>query len=322
MYERQPVRNRSRSSREEHVPAESGDKFFRILQFQLVLCAVIVVAGLGIKTLSANLFSVVKVGTFSAINNISDFNDLNSKLDDIAADNNLLCYFLGRPHLVNAQPAPEDNENTTEETSGLPPIEESSLEGENLQMPEDGAGIVFAPMNISDSLFTPVFVPVVDAEDYNAVTEEDSVTASTVKIPALAPKELTMPEKISNPTKKGRITSPFGIRNDPFTGNASFHTGIDIGVASGTEVVSVMSGKVKKTGKSTVYGNYIIIEHSDNVLSMYAHLSKVLVKEGKSVKKDGKIALSGNTGRSTGPHLHFEIRLGDAYADPSDYVDY
>ncbi|MDO4742830.1 MAG: M23 family metallopeptidase [bacterium] len=115
---------------------------------------------------------------------------------------------------------------------------------------------------------------------------------------------------------EGPITSGFGYRNDPFTGKLSFHSGIDIAVKTGTQVKTVAAGKVCKAEYSDNYGYYLIVDHTNGFMTLYAHCSKLCVKKGDSVAGGQTIALSGSTGRSTGPHLHFETILGGYKSNP------
>ena len=121
---------------------------------------------------------------------------------------------------------------------------------------------------------------------------------------------------------KGHITSKFGMRIDPFTKEMRFHSGIDIGAPVGTPIHAAKGGKVIYAGKERGYGNIVIIKHLDNVITKYAHASKLLVKKGDFVKQGDVIALVGSTGRSTGPHLHFEVRLHNKAVNPLKYLSY
>lgn len=115
---------------------------------------------------------------------------------------------------------------------------------------------------------------------------------------------------------EGAVTSEYGYRIHPITGKNSMHGGIDIKADSGTAIKSVFFGKISKKGYSNSYGYYVIIKHSDGFETLYAHCSKILVEEGDEVEKGDEIALVGNTGQSTGPHLHFEIRIGGMRTNP------
>lgn len=114
----------------------------------------------------------------------------------------------------------------------------------------------------------------------------------------------------------GRISSEYGYRNHPITGKYSLHNGLDIAADSGTEILSAYDGVVKSAGYSSSYGYYLIITHSDNLETLYAHCSKLMAEEGDIVKKGDPVALVGSTGRSTGPHLHFEVRVNSYRIDP------
>jgi murein DD-endopeptidase MepM/ murein hydrolase activator NlpD len=114
----------------------------------------------------------------------------------------------------------------------------------------------------------------------------------------------------------GKITSRYGYRNHPITGKYSMHGGIDISADKGTEIKSAYDGKITSTGYSKSYGYYVIISHNKNVETLYAHCSKIVASEGDYIKKGETVALVGSTGKSTGPHLHFEIRIGGKRIDP------
>lgn len=117
-------------------------------------------------------------------------------------------------------------------------------------------------------------------------------------------------------TGKWRFTSMFGPRADPFTGVKSFHTGVDMAMPTGTPVRAAMSGKVATVGYTNIYGNYVIINHGNGYQTLYAHLSKTLVKTGVRVDQSTKIGLVGSTGYSTGPHLHFTVYKNGKLIDP------
>ncbi len=119
---------------------------------------------------------------------------------------------------------------------------------------------------------------------------------------------------------KGFITDRFGYRKDPFTGLRAFHPGIDIAAKRGTPIFAPADGIITITGKNKGYGNMIAISHLNNITTRYGHLQKILVKKGQRVKRGDLIATVGNTGRSTGPHLHFEILVNRKAVNPADYM--
>jgi murein DD-endopeptidase MepM/ murein hydrolase activator NlpD len=106
---------------------------------------------------------------------------------------------------------------------------------------------------------------------------------------------------------RGWISSWYGWRSDPFTGTRVFHNGIDIGVDTGTPVRAAMDGIVAETGYNSSFGNYVVLSHHAGWMSLYGHLQTVSVKDGQRVASGQQIAYSGNTGYSTGPHLHFSV---------------
>ena len=119
---------------------------------------------------------------------------------------------------------------------------------------------------------------------------------------------------------RGRISSPFGFRSNPFTGLRTFHSAVDIVVNIGSSVTATSDGRVADTGYNSVFGNYIILKHDSGYQSLYAHLSKITVKEGSYISKGSVIGLSGNTGQSTGPHLHFSLFKNGQALDPLKYL--
>ena len=100
----------------------------------------------------------------------------------------------------------------------------------------------------------------------------------------------------------------------------SFHTGIDIAAPEGSAISAFADGTVLQVGYNQIYGNYVLIEHSNHYRSFYGHSSKLLVKKGQKVSIGQEIAKVGTTGLSTGPHLHFEVRHGDKRLDPAKFV--
>jgi murein DD-endopeptidase MepM/ murein hydrolase activator NlpD len=114
--------------------------------------------------------------------------------------------------------------------------------------------------------------------------------------------------------------SGFGYRIDPFTGQQAMHEGIDFITDAGTPVVAAAGGVVQFAGFHPQYGSMIDIDHGNDLVTRYAHLSKVLVKEGDVLQRGRRIADSGSTGRSTGPHLHFEVRFRGVAQNPARFL--
>jgi murein DD-endopeptidase MepM/ murein hydrolase activator NlpD len=122
------------------------------------------------------------------------------------------------------------------------------------------------------------------------------------------------------PILDGWYSSNFGYRIDPFTGSQSFHEGIDFPAETGTPIVAAASGKVVEAGLHPQYGKIIEIDHGNGLLSRYAHASQVLVQEGELVVRGQRVGAVGSTGRSTGPHLHFEVRLNGVPQNPARFL--
>lgn len=120
---------------------------------------------------------------------------------------------------------------------------------------------------------------------------------------------------------RSMVTSEFGYRKDPFTGKSAGHSGIDLGAPKGTLIRSALDGTVYVVRHSTTgYGYHVMVDHGGGFITLYAHCSKILVSEGQQVKAGDKIAEVGTTGRSTGNHLHFEIRIGGEKQNPRSYL--
>lgn len=119
---------------------------------------------------------------------------------------------------------------------------------------------------------------------------------------------------------KGWLTSLFGMRKSPFTGRRVFHEGIDIACRTGTPVTASADGIVSRAGIKSGYGKLVIVDHGYGYQTYYGHNSKIFVKVGQRVKRGDKISAVGSTGRSTGPHLHYEVRLNGTPVNPRKYL--
>lgn len=122
------------------------------------------------------------------------------------------------------------------------------------------------------------------------------------------------------PTTGGWLSSHFGWRNDPFTGKKDFHKGVDLAGKEGSGIVAVASGVVTWSGERYGYGNLVEVTHGGGYVTRYGHCKTILVKVGDTVKKGDRIATMGNTGRSTGPHVHFEVLRNGRAVNPVSYL--
>jgi murein DD-endopeptidase MepM/ murein hydrolase activator NlpD len=122
------------------------------------------------------------------------------------------------------------------------------------------------------------------------------------------------------PVDSSRYTSLFGVRNNPFHSTAAMHAGIDLAAPTGTPVHATADGIVSRAEIASDYGNLVQLNHGASVQTRYGHLSRILVKAGQSVHRGDVIALVGSTGRSTGSHLHYEVRVAGRAIDPLPFM--
>ncbi len=122
------------------------------------------------------------------------------------------------------------------------------------------------------------------------------------------------------PVTWGWVSSKYGYRSDPFSGKRAWHAGIDMAGREGSDIISVAGGVVSFSGDRYGYGKMVEVRHGDGLVTRYAHADSLLVKAGEVVQKDQVIALMGSTGRSTGPHVHFEVIRNGRTEDPEKYM--
>jgi murein DD-endopeptidase MepM/ murein hydrolase activator NlpD len=151
----------------------------------------------------------------------------------------------------------------------------------------------------------------VDLRDSQLAALENVILARELK-------EQIHPE--GRPVTGGFISSYFGERQDPFSGHEAYHKGVDFAGTTGANVMSVAAGVVTWAGERTGYGNLIEINHGDGFVTRYAHNQRTLVTVGQTVKRGEPVALMGSTGRSTGPHVHFEVLRNGRQVDPLSFI--
>jgi murein DD-endopeptidase MepM/ murein hydrolase activator NlpD len=167
--------------------------------------------------------------------------------------------------------------------------------------------------------------PVVPALDAMLDTMDAQIDDRRRQLTAL--KNLIMTRELARqvvpggrPVESGYISSLYGQRTDPFDGNQASHHGIDFAAVAGTQVLAVADGVVSHTGTDGGYGRMVEITHGNGYVTRYAHNAKLLVKPGQTVKRGDPIALMGSTGRSTGPHVHFEVLRDGRPMNPLSFV--
>jgi murein DD-endopeptidase MepM/ murein hydrolase activator NlpD len=151
----------------------------------------------------------------------------------------------------------------------------------------------------------------VDLRDSQLAALENVILAKELK-------EQIHPE--GRPVTGGFISSYFGEREDPFSGHEAYHKGVDFAGTAGSNVMAVAAGVVTWAGERTGYGNLVEINHGDGYVTRYAHNARTLVKVGQTVKRGEAVALMGSTGRSTGPHVHFEVIRNGRQVDPLSFI--
>jgi murein DD-endopeptidase MepM/ murein hydrolase activator NlpD len=135
--------------------------------------------------------------------------------------------------------------------------------------------------------------------------------------------ERTRPMLLALPVRwpvRGPLNSRFGMRRSPWTGESEFHRGLDISAQRGTPVHAPASGVVAFAGNGGEYGNTVILDHGRDLRSLYGHLQEIKVKSGERIDRGDVIALTGNTGRTSGPHLHYEIQVHGQAVDPRQFL--
>lgn len=186
---------------------------------------------------------------------------------------------------------------------------EEEREGE-----EEGLPLHTGSLNDLRQMFLSQYIADNGGLGYREIIEQQIKDHYFPAAPAASPISM---ENISNPVT-GPISSDYGWRKDPIDGLTRFHTGVDFDIPSNTPVKSFMEGKVTFSGWEKGYGYLVEITHPNGMVSRYGHNSELKVKEGDHVDSGAVIALSGSSGRSTGPHLHFELRKGEFSLNPGN----
>jgi murein DD-endopeptidase MepM/ murein hydrolase activator NlpD len=187
------------------------------------------------------------------------------------------------------------------------------LQNTGVKMPEKFAA---ADDGSESAIGGPYVAPETAAEFENSISELDLALDQFEKV-----KQFALKLPFANPAPGKQITSLFGNRVDPFFGKLAMHAGIDFRQKTGTNVRATGDGVVINAGPFGGYGNMVEIDHGNGITTRYGHLSKILVGKGDKISEGETIALSGSTGRSTGPHLHYEVRRNGQAVDPMRFLN-
>jgi len=201
----------------------------------------------------------------------------------------------------------------------------SLREGETLRIPNmDGIPYTVKSGDSLSKISKSMGVPLEAILDANDIQSDVINAGMTIFIPGARMNKddlaLALGELFIYPVKGARLSSPFGWRNDPINGERRHHAAIDLSAPQGTAVWAATNGKVSALGYNVTYGNYIILSHAGGFQTMYAHLYSISVKKGDTVSKGTQIGTVGNTGYSTGPHLHFAVYKNSTAVNPLDYL--
>lgn len=200
-------------------------------------------------------------------------------------------------------------ESLGERLSGLAGVDPALLRSR----PDRGGALIDArTMTVAD------LHSMMDELDHATVERADVLTLMETRLFDQKMKRMMLPTQA--PVEGGVVGSSFGWRIDPFDGSSALHEGLDFPAAAGTPIYSAAGGVVVVQQAHPTYGNMVEIDHGNELLTRYAHASQVFVKSGDVVKRGQKIAEVGTTGRSTGPHLHFEVRIRGVAQDPQKFL--
>jgi murein DD-endopeptidase MepM/ murein hydrolase activator NlpD len=197
-------------------------------------------------------------------------------------------------------------------------------EGEILRIPNmDGIPYTVKKGDSLSKISSAMGVPLEVILDANDIQSETLILGKVLFIPGAKMRsedlKLILGDTFIYPIR-GRLTSPFGWRNDPISGVRRYHAALDLAAATGTPIKAAMDGRVSSVGLNSVYGKFIIISHTNGYQTMYAHMSATSVNQGALVSQGTKIGEVGSTGYSTGPHLHFAIYKNGRAVNPLDFL--
>jgi murein DD-endopeptidase MepM/ murein hydrolase activator NlpD len=170
----------------------------------------------------------------------------------------------------------------------------------------------------SESVAYPDFLSMLDELGAGINDREQKLSVLESLLMSRSLSERVMPS--GRPVEDGWLSSKYGKRNDPFTGKQEFHKGLDFAGKKGSEVIVVGDGVVTWVGKRSGYGNLVEVSHGNGFVTRYGHNQTHLVKVGDTVRKGQQIALMGSSGRSTGPHVHFEVMRDGKTVNPARYI--
>lgn len=211
----------------------------------------------------------------------------------------------------SGRPSADDEEKNRSGGSRNSAVKEA--EQVNLKLPAQALG---SNVNTENLEFRDLFVALTDIRDKSSV----QLQGLSFLLKELQAYRVRLSQTPTISPVQGFVTSFYGRRSSPFSGEAKMHQGLDIAAPMGSPIRAAASGTIVRTGTADDYGNFIEIAHGYGVTTRYAHAQKILVKPGTRVSKGDLIGLVGATGRTTGPHLHYEVEVGGRRVDPSNFI--
>ncbi len=275
-----------REGRKSKKPKTKTDSLVRLLALQSVLCIIVAAAVFAASKLSPNTYERMK-NDYSGI--MSENMSIGQVWEQIK---NAASYAMKPATRTASEPAAE--EKTSEEASVTASAE--------------------VTMNIFEAVSDETGERVAVGEIGEGSGGEDIRSSQTASGVSFAPYYVSTSPVM--PVKNARRTSRFGYRTNPISGNYGFHTGLDLAAAQGTPVAAAFYGEIEETGENDVWGKYVLMRHSASFETYYCHLSEIYVKQGSVIRQGETLGLVGSTGWSTGPHLHFEVRIDGVRVDP------
>ncbi|MEQ1724611.1 MAG: M23 family metallopeptidase [Sphingopyxis sp.] len=219
-----------------------------------------------------------------------------------------LAIFAAAAALTLGAPAMATNANEAPVDLDAPDVDLDSQDAETAVANADAAAAAVVR-------FTPVLARRVGGEDdsqfrslFTAWQQMDGPSSQAIAIPSRAPVDVVT------------LTSSFGTRSDPFNGRRARHNGIDIPRPTGTPIYATADGTIGRAQRLGGYGNYVEVEHGNAIQTRYGHMSVIGVVSGQRVRRGDIIGYVGSTGRSTGPHLHYEVRIAGAPVNPLPFL--
>ena len=258
-----------------------------------------------------NNYSMAYIKVILSSNSLSDFfNNIYMVKEVIQQDRDLLKELDENKSLV------EEKKKSLEDKVKEQELLKSSLESDNNKLESDKAEVEELKNQLAkeeEELESQIAKIIAEAEAQKQQATSSSTSSGASSNAVVTSGSWPVPGY-------SRISSPYGYRIHPVTGASSIHTGIDIPAPTGTPVTAYDSGTVIYSGVQGTYGNTVMIRHNDGKVTLYAHNSALNVSVGQTVQKGQVVAKIGSTGRSTGPHLHFEIRVNGSHTNPMNYL--